>query len=615
MNASEKSRYVIGIDLGTTHCVMAWVDTLSDADENFGIVDIPQLVSGGVVNHFPQLPSFIYMPGSVEFEDSELALPWGNSSGRIVGDFARKLGIKTPTRLIASAKSWLCHGGSERYQPILPLSAPDDVEKLSPVTAIQQYLQYLQSVWNDAFSEYDFVSQEVVVTIPASFDPLARELTAQALEALGVENFSLLEEPQAALYSWLLEHEQWREQLKVGDVLLVVDIGGGTSDFSLINVQEREGQLELERIAVGNHILLGGDNMDLALAYSMKQQIEQEGHEPLQAWQIQGLTQSCREAKEALLSDDSLQSVPVVVASRGSKLFAKKAVRAELTRSLLEQVVLQGFFPKTSITEHPVTVKRGALVQKGLPYAQDAAITKHLAAFLSQQITSQQITSQQTSQPGSDHNFVQPTKVLFNGGVLKAPQLAHRLIETFNDWLTYAGAEPLEVLDNADLDLAVAKGAAYFGQIRREEGVRIRGGIASTFYIGVESAMPAVPGLAPPLQAVCIAPFGMEEGSAVELEDAEFNLVVGEPVQFRFFGSTVRKEDAVGNVLESWQVAELTELPEIEVVLSEEGYQAGEQVPVTLAAKVTEVGTLELEALSRAGTENWKVALDVRQPA
>ena len=601
------SRFVVGIDLGTTNSVVGYVDLQSDQDDPAQtILSIPQLTQPGVVENRNQLPSFLYLPHESEVAAEELVLPWGKSEGGVAGVIARHLGSKTPLRLVASAKSWLCHGGVDRRSAFLPLNAPEDLQKISPLEASARYLQHLQSAWNQQFPEYPLQQQDVTLTVPASFDPAARDLTVEAARQIGLHNLTLLEEPQAALYSWVnAAGDDWRKQVSVGDVILVVDVGGGTTDLSLIAVTEEEGNLQLNRVAVGDHILLGGDNMDLALAYRLKAKLDAEG-KSLQAWQIQALTHSCRDAKEVLLSDPEAQSVPIVVPSRGSKLLGA-TLRTELTRDEVTQTLVDGFFPQVQVHEHPRQAMRGALAQLGLPYAQDAGITRHLASFLCRQVDAAVDLLGNTTV-----DFIKPTAVLFNGGVLKAPVLAERLMNVVNSWLQQAGAEPARLLEGADLDLAVARGAAYYGYVRRGHGVRIRGGIANAYYVGIESSMPAVPGMEPPLQALCVAAFGMEEGTATEPTQAEFGLIVGEPVQFRFFGSSVRRDDHVGTLLEDWHSDELEELPLIQAELPLDGRRAGELVPVRLAARITELGTLCLEAIPRDSGQRWKVEFDVR---
>jgi molecular chaperone DnaK (HSP70) len=608
------SKYCIGIDLGTTHSVLSYVDLqlTDEAGQTAAIqqhvLPIPQLTAPGSIEERPQLPSFIYQFHESELASSDLALPWNAAPERLVGELARNLGSKTPIRLVSSAKSWLSHGAVDRRGAFLPLDSPDEVIKISPFAASVAYLEHLESAWNLAHNEHPIADQEVILTVPASFDPAARELTAEAARAVGFQNVTLLEEPQAAFYSWIHQAgETWRDQVSVGDIVLVIDIGGGTTDLSLIAVTEDGGNLTLNRIAVGEHILLGGDNMDLALAYRVKAKLAEQG-KTLQSWQVMALMHGCRVAKEKLLSDPDLYAVPLVIPARGSKLIGA-TLRAQLTREDVEQTLVEGFFPQVSVDEQPMKNPRAALTRIGLPYAQDAAVTRHLAAFLSKQVDALPDSDGFSGLTGS---FIQPTAVLFNGGVLKAPALAEKVLQVINSWLTTAGAEPARLLEGADLDLSVAKGAAYYGHVRHGKGVRIRGGIANAYYIGIESAMPAIPGMEPPMQALCIAPFGMEEGTAVTINNQEFGLVVGEPVRFRFYGSATRREDQPGEIMEDWNPGELEELPEIQATLPVAGRARGEIVPVHLATSITEVGTLRLEALPLQGDERWNVELDVR---
>jgi len=613
---AAQPRYSLGIDLGTTHCALSWVDTEASDGEKVvqGVLPIPQLTGPGSVEDKPLLPSFLYLPHESELAPGDLGLPWAAGQAYAVGEFARTRGAATPIRLVASAKSWLCHPGVDRRGTILPAEAPAEVERVSPLEASVRYLSHLKAAWNQAHPEAPFEQQQVTVTIPASFDPVARELTAEAAQAAGFQPLTLLEEPQAALYSWIQQSAGgWRQSVRRGDLILVVDVGGGTTDLSLIAVLERDGELELHRVAVGEHILLGGDNMDLALAYGVTAKLAQQGSR-LDAWQTRALAHACRGAKEALLNDATLESVPVVVPSRGSKLIGG-SIRTEVTRAELSKLLLEGFFPPAQASDQPVSRARAGLTQLGLPYAQDAAVTRHLAAFLSRQLgATESLEGFGVPQPAAA-TFLHPTAVLFNGGVLKSGLIAERLLETLNGWLVADGAPPARLLPGADLDLAVARGAAYYGYVRRGRGVRIRGGTAQSYYVGVESSMPAIPGFEPPLQALCLAPFGMEEGTEAPLPEQQFGLVVGEPVRFRFFGSSVRRQDPVGALLDFWSPDELQELQEIEVSLPAEGRAAGEVVAVRLQARVTETGTIELEALPVGGHERWKVELDVRAEA
>jgi molecular chaperone DnaK (HSP70) len=600
--------HAVGIDLGTTHCAVSSIDLeLSEGEQ---VAESPfsvtQLVAPGQVEQRDLLPSFLYLPHDHELAPGDLTLPWPNHpQSSAVGEIARALGIKSAARLVSSAKSWLGYTAIDRRAPILPAGAPSDVAKVSPLEASVRYLEHLRAAWDAAHADAPLSEQLVTITVPASFDPAARELTAEAARAAGLGHAVLLEEPQAALYSWVSSSQgEWRRQVGVDDAILVIDVGGGTSDFSLIAVREQHGELSLERIAVGEHILLGGDNMDLALAYWLRTQLEQNGStlDPVQA---ATLTQAARVAKEQLLTDLDLQSAPVTIPGRGSKLIGG-ALNTELTRDDLERILLDGFFPPVESDARPLSRARAALTQLGLPYAQDAAVTRHLAAFLARQAGALE---------DGAYAFARPTAVLFNGGVFKSQLLQDRIVGVLDQWLASTGAEPVRVLQGADLDLAVARGAAYYGQVRQGGGIRIRGGTAMAYYVGVESAMPAVPGLPPPLQAVCVAPFGLEEGTRADLPAAEFGLVTGEPVRFRFFGSSVRRDDRAGDVLDRWTSDEMQELQEIEALLPSERHSPGEIITVQLQAGVTEVGTLEVEAVEREGAQRWKVEFDTRAEA
>ncbi|MFV8455296.1 Hsp70 family protein [Vibrio owensii] len=632
VETQQTPKFSVGIDLGTTHCVMSFVDTHNE-DARVEVMPIPQLTAPGTVETRSQLGSFLYQPHEHEMNPQSRVLPWSSEPKALVGAIARNLGSKTPIRLVASAKSWLCHAGVNRRDAFLPAGSPEEVEKVSPLRATELYLEHLKDAWNHTNPNHNLADQDVTITVPASFDPAARDLTAEAARNVGFVHLTLLEEPQAALYNWIdNSNDKWRDEVEVGDIVLVVDIGGGTTDLSLVEVTEDDGNLTLNRIAVGEHILLGGDNMDLALAYRLKMKLAQEGKE-LQPWQVQAMTHACRDAKEALLNDSELQSVPIVVPSRGSKLLGA-TLKTELTQEEVQQTLVDGFFPQVAITDHPVQRNRGALTQMGLPYAQDAGITRHIAAFLSKQANALSTSGNGAEAAAQDFNpfanmpgmpvadvaqsadFIKPTAILFNGGVLKSKLLATRLEDTINEWLIEADAEMAKRLTGVDLDLAVASGAAYYGSVRRGQGVRIRGGIASAYYVGIESAMPAIPGMAPPMEALCVAPFGMEEGSSVDVPSQEFGLIIGQPVNFQFFGSTVRRDDLAGTHLDYWAPEELEELPEIQVTLPvSEGRREGEVVPVTLASRVTELGTLYLEAIAADNGQKWHVEFDVREDA
>jgi len=607
------SRYSIGIDLGTTHCAVSYFQLEDEQPRGEQtMLAIPQVTAPGTVEERTLLPSFLYLPNKQEFPDGCLGLPWDpDRADSVVGEFARSHGSKVPMRVVASAKSWLCHSGVDRLEKILPWQAPEDVERISPLTVSAKYLTHMREAWDHQYPEFPLVEQEVVLTVPASFDAAARELTLNAAQKAGISQLTLIEEPQAALYSWCeVMGESFRKHVRPGDVILVVDVGGGTTDFSLIAVTEQDGDVQLTRIAVGDHILLGGDNMDLALAYSVSQQLAAEGRK-LDAWQFNALTFACRLGKEQLFAELTLEAAPLVIPGRGSSLIGG-TIKAELPREELTRVLTDGFYPKTESTDLPQTARRTGLAHIALPYAQDPAITRHLAAFLTRQAKAL-ASAQDAPVDVTGQSFVHPTAVLFNGGVFKAGLLKDRVLEVLNDWMEADGGEPAKELEGAELDLAVARGAAYYGWVRQGHGLRIRGGTARAYYVGVETAMPAVPGMEPPVKALCVAPFGMEEGTQADVPPQEFGLVVGEPTRFRFFASSVRRDDRVGTMLdEVMGNDELEEVAPIETTLPAHNGNVGKLVPVNLQAVVTEIGTLELRCIEKGGSAHWKLELNVR---
>ena len=617
MTDVQAGRYAIGIDLGTTHCALSYFNL--EEGESRGsaqtVLPVPQLTGPSTVEEKLLLPSFLYLPSPHEFAPPALALPWDEDRREVVGEFARAHGAKVPARLVSSAKSWLCHPGVDRKSALLPWQAPQDVPRLSPLDVAARYLRHLREAWNYKFDaaaarELSLAKQDVIVTVPASFDAAARELTLEAAHRAGLPPVTLIEEPQAALYAWLeAAGESFRKKLRVGEIILVVDVGGGTTDFSLITVGERNGELELQRLAVGDHILLGGDNMDLALAHAVNQKLTAKG-QTLDSIQFNALTYACRVAKEQLFASDA-PAVPIAIAGRGSSLVGG-TLRSELARSDVDQLLAEGFFPKTKVTDSPQTARRTGLAQLSLPYAQDPGITRHLASFLSRQGRALD-NSPDVPAALKGKGFVRPTAILFNGGVFKAEPLRKRLVAVLNSWLSDAGSPPVKELEGADLDLAVARGAAYYGWVRRGHGLRIRGGTARSYYVGVESAMPAVPGISPPVRALCVAPFGMEEGTQADVPPMEFGLVVGEPTRFRFFSSSVRRSDGVGQIIEDAEKsADLEELAPIEATLPSQAAAAHGLIPVNLQAAVTELGSLELRCLEKGGSGRWKLELSVR---
>ena len=609
------AKYIVGIDLGTTNSALACCDaTAAEQESRIEICSIPQLVNPNEVAERTLLPSFIYIPGEFDFPKGSLALPWEPEPKFVIGELARKRGAESPNRLVASAKSWLGYGAVNRTAPILPWQAPEDVPKLSPVEASSQFLRYLRTVWARGQAgeqrQIPLAEQDVLITVPASFDEEARELTRRAAEQAGYEHVTLLEEPQAAFYAWLeSQGDAWRRRVKVGDLVLVCDVGGGTTDFSLITVSEEKGELTLKRVAVGDHILLGGDNMDLALARILQQRLEASGNR-IDTWSLHSLWHQCRIAKEKLFESPKTQNRPITLLGKGRKLVGG-SIKTELTREDLNEFLVEGFFPRVASGELPVRQRRVGFQELGLPYAADPAITKHLARFLSEQVRNSPEASVIRRGPSG---LACPTRILFNGGVMKAAVLRDRVVEVLNSWLRQEGFEAIgaeQILEAPDLEHAVARGAAYYGKARGGRGVRIRSGASRTYYIGVESAMPAVPGMEAPLKVLCVVPFGMEEGSQATIPNREFGLVVGEPAEFRFLSSSVRKQDQVGSLLEDWG-ADIEELSPLEVTLKMDGQQ-GTVVPVRLETQVTELGTLEVWCVSRDGTQRWKLELNIRE--
>ncbi|MCF8145177.1 MAG: Hsp70 family protein [Deltaproteobacteria bacterium] len=598
--------YVIGIDLGTTNSVAAFAKIpVDEYDEPaINIFKIPQLVGPGSIGESAVLPSFLFLPAPHDLPEGSLELPWDKGNSLAVGEFARDRGAEIPLRAIASTKSWLCHTGVDRNEAILPWEAPEDSPKLSPVEASAAILRHIKDSWNHVMAEHDerlrLENQEVFLTVPASFDAVARDLTVKAAELAGFPKSTLLEEPQAAFYAWLNSaKEGWRELVSVGDRILVADIGGGTTDFSLIEVSQEEGGLALERVAVGDHLLVGGDNMDLTLAYTVANRLAVKGQK-LDAYQMRTLCHSCRSAKEHLFREEGLDVWPVTILGRGSRLIGN-TIKTELTWGEVEEVLTRGFFPECDRTVRPREQLRTGMREMGLSYTSDPAVTHHLARFLGQQDAAYA--------EAGEGRFVCPTAVLFNGGVMKAGGLRRRVLDLLSSWADSEKQPRPSEIETHDFDLAVARGAAYYGLVRRGRGVRIRSGLSRTYYIGIEAAMPAVPGVPTPVKALCVAPFGMEEGAEARIPDKEFGLVTGEPVRFDFLGSTTRRHDAVGTVVEDWG-GEIAPVATLETRLEGE---TGAVVPVTLQIKVTEVGTLELWCVARETDRKFKLEFNVRE--
>ena len=599
---SNNNKYIIGIDLGTTNCTMAYSHVEgNDPVEQFAI---PQIISAGCEGENSLLPSYIYYPLAEEIQSKQIGISWDSDRTYCVGAFAQSRGSEVPGHLVASAKSWLCHSGVDRRTGLLPSHADESISKISPVEACSLLLNHLREAWDQKLS-VPFVEQTILITVPASFDPAARQLVIEAAAAANYPDIVLLEEPQAAFYAWLQrQSDGWRKQLKVGDCILVVDIGGGTTDFSLIGVSDANGDLSLERLAVGSHLLIGGDNIDLSLAYVMKGKFEDQGH-AIDDWQLQSLIHSCRAAKEVLMSKSPPNHVDIQVMGRGSRLIGG-SLKAKLELNEALELILNGFAPLVPANECPAIERRSGLQQVGLPYAQDARLTAQLAKFLS-------MTGE--SNDGDTSDFLIPTAILFNGGTTKAAALQERLVAQINAWAAHFDKPAVHVLSDVDYDFAVSRGAVNYGKARAGHAIRIRSGTSRSYYIGVEDAAPAVPGVPTPMKAICIAPFGMEEGTELELEGQEFCLFVGEPVTFRFFSHEVPKLPdgrvaMMGDVVRRWK-QELNELHPIETHLDRaEG--DGKMIRVKVITKVTELGVLEVWCVS-ADQRRWKLEFDIRK--
>src|SRR6516162_2976070 len=610
------ARFSLGIDLGTSNSAVAVEDFETD---RAAIVEITQLVGANRIGEKTTLPSALYIPHPEEFPEGALRVPWqAEAGGPIVGHFARDHGALIPDRLITSAKSWLSNFHTDPTSLVLPWKSEIKEPKLSAFECSRRYLEHMKKGFLYAEltrgREWNLTEGQVVLTVPASFDEVARNLTAQAAEAAGFGKVILLEEPQAAFYAWTAQAgSDWRNQVTPGDVVLVCDVGGGTADFSLMVITERDGNLEIERISVGEHILLGGDNMDLALAYTLRAQLEGNGTS-IDSWQFLALIQAASNAKVSLLTDPSLEQASIAVPSRGSSLLAK-TVSTRLDRPSLEKVILDGFFPLTVVTDLPQESRRAGLQEFGLPYASDPVVSKHLARFLTRSLknvrASDALLALVESRPEAiEGEYLKPTAILFNGGVFNAALIRKRVLDLLASWNKF---NPVRELDGFQPDLAVAKGAAIYGRNRATgKGIRIKAGTARSYYIGLESSMPAIPGFKPPIKALCVVPQGMEEGSELLIDGQEFGLMTGQPADFRFFVSEVRSGDVPGQIIPDAE-RELEETARIEVTLPPiKEFPEGQAVPVVINPIVTELGNLELWMKHTGSDRRWKVEFKVR---
>ena len=606
------SRFLIGVDLGTTNSVVAYIDTqeVADAGDTIRVFPVPQLVAHGEVRTLSALPSFLYFPTEDELSAGAVCATWNEDPPMVTGVLAREQGALVPSRQVSSAKSWLSYSGVDRRAKILPAQAEPPQPMISPVEASARYLMHLRDAWNGAVktdAETRFEHQEIVLTVPASFDEEARELTVQAARSAGLDNLTLLEEPLAAFYAWIaanrhthaggpssrpyLARSENGVDLRDGELILICDIGGGTTDFSLVRARVANGELQFERTAIGEHLLLGGDNLDFALARRVEEKLNDV---KLTLRQRYALRRACCAAKERLLSDSSLDRVPVTVLGSGHAVIGQ-ALSVDLTREEVLQILTAGFLPITAPEEMPAHNRPTALRELGLPFASDPAITKHLAAFLTQAAIAMNESS-------ANHRMARPDAILFNGGFCAPAVTRERLGETISAWFGEAqsGWRP-KLLNNEAVDSAVARGAAYYGRVRRGTGVRIRAGSGRAYYIGLG---------ADSLQGICVLPAGIEEGTTLALLNREFSVLANRPVSFTLYSSRTR-HDAHGDVaaLDEADVHRHAPL----VTLLRYGKKMRElYLSVHLRASFTELGTLELWCESRDTPHRWRLQFELR---
>lgn len=592
-----RKRHVVGIDLGTTNTVVAFAEAGAGAIRLF---DIEQLVAPGEVKAGALLPSLRFHPAEGELADGALQLPWGPSPA-VIGTLARKLGAQVPGRLVASAKSWLSHSAVDRLAPILPWGAPADVPKVSPVEASASYLAHVRAAWNWRFPKSPLEQQDVVLTVPASFDEGARALTLQAARQAGLPDVRLLEEPQAVFYDWLFRHRASLDtDLAQTRLILVCDVGGGTTDLSLIRVDMHDGEPRLTRIGVGKHLMLGGDNMDLVLAHMVESRLNvaDGGQARLSAGRLSQLVERCRAAKEELLAAGAPDKVSVTLLGAGAKLIGG-ARSVELTREEVSRAIVDGFFPKVGPAE-TAQQRRGGIVEFGLPYASDAAITRHLASFLVQHAGAAREALGLA--PGAA--LAVPDTLLLNGGVFRAGALAARLEETLAAWR----GESLHLLHNDNPDVAVARGAVAFALARDGLAPKIGGGSPRSYFLALDNEA----SVASPRRAICVLPRGSEEGREIVLEDGIFALRLGRPVRFHLVSSIAdagNPPPGVGEIIDL-DDGDLVPLPPIETVLRGGSKQ---QIPIRLATSLTEVGTLEMHCVATDdATQRWLLEFQLR---
>ena len=597
-------RFIIGIDLGTTNCAVSYVDLLAKGSttKRIRIFKIPQMTGSGEVNRLPVLPSFLYIPGEFDISREAIVELWEGAESNFAGAFARDHGAQVPARLVSSAKSWLCHANVDRQARILPWGADKEVPKVSPVMATAAYLKHIRKAWNDLWGPDDSLlleNQLIIATVPASFDEVARELTLEAAKLGGLNNVILLEEPLAAFYSWLMRHEKdWQDFVQTGELILVCDVGGGTTDFTLIVLKEAEGSPRFERIAVGDHLILGGDNIDLALARRVETGLTGP-RRSMSTNRWKALCHQCRQAKETILGG-SAETFKVTLMGEGSRLIAG-TLSAELGQDEVIDTILEGFFPLVAAETAANTAGRKGITEFGLPYEQEPAITRHLGRFLEQHRDDIFQTLQRQSSA--------PDLILYNGGSLRPAKIQQRIRAALRHWYRETDSERPRVLENPDPDLAVALGAAYYGLVKVGEGVRVGSGSPRGYYLGIARSE-TVEQDAQDMEAICVVERGLEEGSTIGLKDNAFEVLTNQPVSFDLYSSSYRSGDRHGDVIrvdDSFAV-----LPPLQTMIQYGKKGHRKTIPVKIEAEYTELGTLALWCRSRISDHRWKLQFQLR---
>lgn len=598
-------RYIVGIDLGTTNSAVSWIDPAAAGQKERGIrlFEIPQLTNAGEISSLPVLPSFYYIPGKYDIHEDAIRLPWHPHVSHTVGSFAREQGATVPARLVSSSKSWLCHAGADRRAKILPWGASHEVGKVSPVEATAAYLDHIRRAWNSRVKDEEGLleNQFVVITVPASFDEIARDLTLEASKTAGLSDVVLLEEPLSAFYSWLVMHEHdWHNLIQPGELVLVCDVGGGTTDLTLISLTETGGQTpRFERIAVGDHLILGGDNIDLALARHAERQFGTNASLSADRWKT--LCHLCRQAKENIFNG-SAESETITMMGEGRKLIGG-TLTARIDRQMLDRIVLEGFFPLVEKSDAPAPPSRKGISEFGLPYAQEPAITRHIGNFLENHRKDIETFL------GPREPF--PDLVLFNGGSLKAEAVRKRVCEAIQHWFAKTDENRPRVLETKSLDLAVAHGAAYYGLVKTGKGVRVGSGSPRSYYLGI--AQNAALTENEPEKAVCIVERGLDEGSRILLENMAFDVLANQPVSFDLYSSSFRSGDCFGDIVSIDE--SFTPLPPLQTVIQFGKKGTKTAISVTIEVEYTESGVLMLWCNAVSTGHKWQLRFQLRDSA